>query len=78
MTEWRRGRTTAEKKVKIILEKNLKQGEIDYRIYSFFIKHIGCAVYGDMQEIGHVEADDTGFCKDVMMLVKEINCDMCD
>ncbi len=54
------------------IDKEFKIGEIDNRIYGSFIEHLGRAVYGGIYEPGHPEADEQGFRKDVMELVKEL------
>lgn len=43
-------------KAKIILDKDFIVGEIDKRIYSSFIEHLGRAVYGGIYEPTHPEA----------------------
>ena len=48
-------------------------GDIDPRIYGSFIEHLGRAVYGGIYEPSHKSADDMGFRKDVMALVKSLN-----
>jgi len=60
-------------KAEIIVNKNYTIGEIDKRIYGSFIEHLGRAVYGGIYEPGHETADDAGFRKDVMELVKQLN-----
>jgi len=47
-------------------------GEIDPRIYGSFIEHLGRAVYGGIYEPSHESADDMGFRKDVLELVKTL------
>ena len=47
-------------------------GEINPRIYGSFIEHLGRAVYGGIYEPSHESADDMGFRKDVMELVKTL------
>lgn len=59
-------------KAKMILEKDFKVGEIDNRIYGSFIEHLGRAVYGGVFEPNHPEADENGFRKDVINLVREL------
>lgn len=61
------------KKATMILEKDFKVGRIDNRIYGSFVEHIGRAVYGGIYEPGHPEADEAGFRKDVIRMVKELN-----
>ena len=59
-------------KTKITANKNFKIGDIDRRIYGSFIEHLGRAVYGGIYEPSHSEADDMGFRKDVLDLVKRL------
>jgi alpha-N-arabinofuranosidase len=60
------------KKSRIILDKDFKIGEIDNRIYGSFIEHLGRAVYGGIYEPEHSKADEDGFRRDVISLVKEL------
>ncbi len=60
------------KEAKIILDKDFVTGRIDDRIYGSFIEHLGRAVYGGIYEPGHPEADEQGFRKDVINLVKKL------
>ena len=46
---------------------------VDSRIYGSFIEHLGRAAYGGIYEPGHETADDMGFRKDVLALVRELN-----
>ena len=63
-------------KAKIILDRDFIVGEIDKRIYSSFIEHLGRAVYGGIYEPTHPEADELGFRKDVMEFVKKLDVPM--
>ena len=47
--------------------------EIDKRIYGSFIEHLGRAVYGGIYQPGNASADEDGFRKDVIELVKKLN-----
>jgi len=47
-------------------------GEISPNIYGSFIEHLGRAVYGGIYEPGHPQADDMGFRRDVLDLVKKL------
>lgn len=60
------------KKATMVLDKEYKIGEADKRIYGSFIEHLGRAVYGGIYEPGHPKADELGFRKDVIDLVKEL------
>ena len=46
---------------------------IDPRIYGSFIEHLGRAVYGGIYEPGHKTADQNGFRRDVIELVKKLD-----
>ena len=48
-------------------------GNVDPRIYSGFIEHLGRAVYTGIYEPGHPEADEQGFRKDVLSLVRDLD-----
>ncbi|WP_379129768.1 alpha-N-arabinofuranosidase [Paenibacillus sp. sgz500958] len=59
-------------KATMIVDKDFVIGEIDKRIYGSFIEHLGRAVYGGIYEPGHPQADENGFRKDVLELIKEL------
>ena len=61
------------KKSKLTLSKDYKIAKIDNRIYGSFIEHLGRAVYGGIYEPGHPDADENGFRKDVIKLIKDID-----
>jgi alpha-N-arabinofuranosidase len=60
-------------KANIKLNKDFTIGKVDERIYGSFIEHLGRAVYNGIYEPNHPTADDKGFRKDVMDLVKQLN-----
>jgi alpha-N-arabinofuranosidase len=60
-------------KAKLTVHREFTIGQVDKRIYGSFIEHLGRAVYGGIYEPGHPEADDRGFRKDVIGLVRELN-----
>ena len=60
-------------KARITANKNFAIGDIDNRIYGSFIEHIGRAVYGGIYEPTHPSADECGFRKDVIELIKKLN-----
>ena len=45
---------------------------VDKRIFGSFIEHLGRAVYDGIYCPGHPEADEQGFRKDVLRLVREL------
>ena len=61
------------KQAKVILDRDYGIGRIDPRIYGSFIEHIGRAVYGGIYEPGHPEADEQGFRRDVLEMVRRLN-----
>lgn len=62
------------RKAKMVLDKEFQIAPIDKRIYGSFIEHLGRAVYKGIYQPGHPSADEDGFRKDVMELVKELDC----
>lgn len=61
-----------QKTAKMVVDKDFKISEIDKRIYGSFIEHLGRAVYGGIYQPDHMSADEKGFRKDVIELVKEL------
>ena len=61
------------RKAKMIVDKAFKVAPVDKRIYGSFIEHLGRAVYGGIYQPGHPSADENGFRKDVIELVRELN-----
>ncbi len=59
-------------KAKLILNRNFTIGSVDERIYGSFVEHLGRAVYHGIYEPTHPTADDQGFRKDVLELVKQL------
>lgn len=63
-------------KAKMKVDKDFIIAEIDPRIYSSFVEHMGRCVYEGIYEPGHPEADEHGFRNDVKELIKELNIPM--
>ena len=61
------------KKATVSICRDFTVGAVDPRIFGSFIEHLGRAVYGGIYEPGHPEADEQGFRKDVLALVRELN-----
>ena len=61
------------KKATMIMDKDYAIGAIDKRIYGSFIEHLGRAVYGGIYEPGHPTADENGFRRDVIDMVRKLN-----
>jgi alpha-N-arabinofuranosidase len=47
-------------------------GTTDRRLFGAFVEHLGRCVYGGIFEPGHEEADERGFRRDVLALVREL------
>lgn len=60
-------------KTKVVVVKEFKIGEVDKNLFSSFVEHLGRAVYTGVYEPGHPDADEQGFRKDVISLVKDLN-----
>ena len=60
-------------KAEISVNINNAVDKIDNRIYGSFIEHLGRAVYNGIYEPSHETADDMGFRKDVLDMIKELN-----
>jgi len=59
-------------KVKVSVHRDFKIGSIDDRLYSAFIEHMGRAIYGGIYDPAHPQADENGFRKDVLKLVRDL------
>jgi alpha-N-arabinofuranosidase len=59
-------------KARITLDSAFDLGEIDPRISGSFVEHLGRCVYGGIFEPGHPDADEHGFRRDVLELVREL------
>ncbi len=57
----------------ITLDRDRQIGAVDPRLFGSFIEHLGRAVYGGIYEPGHPSADEHGFRRDVLDLVKELD-----
>ena len=59
-------------KVRATLHRDFEIAKIDDRLYSAFIEHMGRAIYTGIYEPGHPTADEDGFRKDVLDLVRAL------
>ncbi len=59
-------------KARLKIAREYKISSIDQRIYGSFLEHLGRAIYGGIYEPAHPTADDMGFRKDVLELVKKL------
>src|SRR4028119_761165 len=59
-------------RARIVLDPNNRIGEIDPRLYGSFLEHLGRAVYDGIYEPDHPTADEDGFRRDVIDIVREL------
>ncbi|MDR2471339.1 MAG: alpha-N-arabinofuranosidase [Treponema sp.] len=59
-------------RARITLHRDFVSGQVDPRLYGSFIEHAGRAVYGGIYEPSHPAADENGFRRDVIDLVREL------
>lgn len=60
-------------KAKAVVHKEFRIGRIDDRVYGAFLEHLGRAIYTGIYEPGHPSADEHGFRRDVIEMVRELN-----
>jgi alpha-N-arabinofuranosidase len=60
------------RKVTALLHREFAIGATDSRLFGAFIEHLGRCVYGGIFEPGHPQADERGFRRDVLELVREL------
>lgn len=60
------------KRARMVVDKDFLVGKVDDRLFGSFVEHLGRAVYGGIYEPGHPQADEMGFRKDVLELVKDL------
>jgi alpha-L-arabinofuranosidase len=59
-------------KVSVALRRDAVIGETDRRLFGAFVEHVGRGVYGGIYEPDHPSADERGFRRDVLALVREL------
>lgn len=57
----------------INFEKDFAVAQVDDRLFSSFLEHLGRAIYGGIYEPGHPAADEQGFRRDVLELVRDLH-----
>ncbi|WP_337267394.1 arabinosylfuranosidase ArfA [Oryzifoliimicrobium ureilyticus] len=62
---------------KVVAHRDFSVSKIDDRLYGSFLEHLGRAIYGGIYEPGHPSADEDGFRRDVLDLVKDLNTPCC-
>ncbi|HSA80222.1 MAG TPA: alpha-N-arabinofuranosidase [Geminicoccaceae bacterium] len=58
--------------VHVLLDADSVIGTTDRRLFGAFVEHLGRCVYGGLFEPGHPTADEHGFRRDVLELVREL------
>jgi hypothetical protein len=56
----------------VFLDRAFAIGTTDRRLFGAFVEHLGRCVYGGIFEPGHPTADERGFRRDVLALVREL------
>lgn len=57
---------------RIVLDRDFTIADVPRRLFGSFVEHMGRCVYTGIFEPGHPQADDRGFRRDVLQLVKEL------
>ncbi len=57
---------------KVVIDRDFVIGAVDPRIFGSFVEHMERVVYGGIYEPGHPLADEEGFRKDIIGLVREM------
>jgi len=60
-------------KASLILDKDFTVARIDPRLYGSFAEHLGRCIYGGIYDPTHPKADEQGFRKDVIDLIRELD-----
>ncbi|MFD0465889.1 alpha-N-arabinofuranosidase [Microvirga aerilata] len=60
------------KEAKVTIDRDFSIAETDPRLFGAFVEHLGRCVYGGIYEPGHPTADERGFRRDVLDLVREL------
>jgi alpha-N-arabinofuranosidase len=58
--------------VSVVLRSDAVIGTTDRRLFGAFVEHVGRCIYGGLYEPGHPSADERGFRRDVLALVREL------
>ena len=58
--------------VSLVVDPDRRIGAVDPRLFGSFVEHMGRCVYTGIYEPGHPQADEQGFRRDVLDLVREL------
>jgi alpha-N-arabinofuranosidase len=59
-------------RTRIVIDRDFTVSDVPRRLFGSFVEHMGRCVYTGIFEPGHPEADERGFRRDVLALVKEM------
>ncbi|KAA9089544.1 arabinosylfuranosidase ArfA [Microbacterium radiodurans] len=59
-------------RARIVIDRDFTVAEVPRRLFGSFVEHMGRCVYTGIFEPGHPQADERGFRRDVLSLVKEL------
>lgn len=59
-------------RTRIVIDRDFTVSDVPRRLFGSFVEHMGRCVYTGIFEPGHPEADERGFRRDVLALVKEL------
>jgi len=59
-------------RARIVIDRDFTVGDVPRRLFGSFVEHMGRCVYTGIFEPGHPQADERGFRRDVLALVKEM------
>lgn len=63
---------TASDSSRLIVDDAFEVAPVNDRLFGSFVEHLGRCVYDGIYEPSHPEADEDGFRKDVIELVREL------
>lgn len=61
------------KEAKLCLDRDAAVSQVDDRLFSSFLEHLGRAIYTGIYEPGHPAADDRGFRTDVLERIRDLH-----
>ena len=64
------------KKAEYFADRLFKVGDVDEKVFASFTEHLGRCIYSGLYEPGHPEADEQGFRKDTISLIRELGVPM--
>ncbi|GHU64524.1 intracellular exo-alpha-(1-_5)-L-arabinofuranosidase 1 [Spirochaetia bacterium] len=60
-------------RARLVIHNEFSIGKVDKRLFGSFAEHMGRVIYTGIYEPGHPQADELGFRKDVLELVRELD-----